>query len=258
GSPTGCWQVVARMSRAPFTEPGNRAQFERFNGYKTTTSRNTMRLITDVRAIPSVPVKCVEVDSPRHLYLAGEQMVPTHNSMIASVASSWWIAVHPPGQAIVITTAPTYRQVSAILWEELRKHHATSKARGLPLPGCITQGNEWKLGDGRLVGMGRKPADGDQHAFQGIHRPYVLVVIDEACHDDQTDVLTDQGWKRFADLDGSERLLTMDAQTHEAYYDKPVKLVSKSYSGPMYYYSGKGLNYAVTPDHTMLYGQRKH
>lgn len=258
GSPTGCWQVVARMSRAPFTEPGNRAQFERFNGYKTTTSRNTMRLITDVRAIPSVPVKCVEVDSPRHLYLAGEQMVPTHNSMIASVASSWWIAVHPPGQAIVITTAPTYRQVSAILWEELRKHHATAKARGLALPGYITQGNEWKLGDGRLVGMGRKPADGDQHAFQGIHRPYVLVVIDEACHDDQTDVLTDQGWKRFADLDGSERLLTMDAQTHEAYYDKPVKLVSKPYSGPMHYYSAKGLNYAVTPDHTMLYGQRKH
>src|SRR5690554_7895737 len=92
--------------------------------------------------------------------------------------------------------------------------------------------------------MGRKPADGDAHAFQGIHRPYVLVVIDEACHDDQTDVLTDQGWKHFADLDGSERLLTMDAQTHEAYYDKPVKLVSKPYSGPMHYYSAKDLNYA--------------
>src|SRR5690554_7434685 len=26
----------------------------------------------------------------------------------------------------------------------------------------------------------------------------------------------------------------------------------------MHYYSAKGLNYAVTPDHTMLYGQRKH
>lgn len=178
-------------------------------------------------------------------------------SLSASVAACWWIAVHPPGDAIVITTAPTYRQVASILWEEMRKHHNAAQQRGLPLPGYITQGNEWKINDGRLVGLGRKPADGDQHAFQGIHRPFVLVLIDEACHDDQTDVLTDQGWKRFADLDGSEMLLTMNAHTHEAYYDKPARIVAKPYSGPMHYYSAKGLNYAVTPDHTMLYGQRK-
>ena len=30
--------------------------------------------------IPSVPVRCVEVDSLEHLYLAGRSMVPTHNS----------------------------------------------------------------------------------------------------------------------------------------------------------------------------------
>lgn len=102
-------------------------------------------------------------------------------SLIASVAGAWWVGVHPPGDAIVITTAPTYRQVASILWEEIRKHHNAAKQRGLPLPGYVTQGNEWKLNDGRLVGLGRKPADGDQHAFQGIHRPYVLVVLDESC-----------------------------------------------------------------------------
>lgn len=102
-------------------------------------------------------------------------------SLSASVAACWWIAVHPPGEAIVITTAPTYRQVASILWEEMRKHHNAARQRGLPLPGYITQGNEWKIDDGRLVGLGRKPADGDQHAFQGIHRPFVLVLIDEAC-----------------------------------------------------------------------------
>ena len=219
--------------------------------------RLDLRMIVDVTEVPIVETKCVQVDHPMHGYLAGRSMVPTHNSMIASVIACWWVAVHPPGQAIVITTAPTYHQVNAILWEEMRKHHRTAKARGNPLPGYITQDNQWKLADGALVGMGRKPADGDAHAFQGIHRPYVLVVVDEACHDDQTDVLTDQGWKRFADLDGTEKLLTMDARTHEAYYDKPVKLVAKPYSGPMHYYSAKGLNYAVTPDHTMLYAQRK-
>ncbi len=32
--------------------------------------------------VPSVPVRCVEVDNPAHLYLAGRGMVPTHNSTL--------------------------------------------------------------------------------------------------------------------------------------------------------------------------------
>lgn len=101
-------------------------------------------------------------------------------SLVSSVLSCWWVAVHPPGSAIVISTAPTYRQVNAILWEEMRKHHRTAEALGLPLPGSITGSDVWKLANGQMVGMGRKPKDGDAHAFQGIHRRYVLVIIDEA------------------------------------------------------------------------------
>lgn len=176
------WHVVARMSENPFIEDVvAEAEFEQRNANKRTYSRNTMRTIVDVRRVATVPTRCVQVDAPHHLYLAGREMVPTHNSMIASVIAAWWVSVHPPGQAIVITTAPTSRQVSAILWEEIRKHHRTAAQRGLPLPGYVNQSNEWKLSDGTLVGMGRKPQDGDEHAFQGIHRPYVLVIVDEAC-----------------------------------------------------------------------------
>ena len=44
--------------------------------------RTGRRLITAVRAVPSVPVRCVEVDGADHLYLAGRSMVPTHNSTL--------------------------------------------------------------------------------------------------------------------------------------------------------------------------------
>lgn len=40
------------------------------------------RFITDVRPVASVPVRCVEVDSSDHLYLAGRSMIPTHNSTL--------------------------------------------------------------------------------------------------------------------------------------------------------------------------------
>jgi replicative DNA helicase len=42
--------------------------------------RTGKRLITAVRPIPSVPVRCVEVEGPDHLYLASRSMIPTHNS----------------------------------------------------------------------------------------------------------------------------------------------------------------------------------
>ena len=46
------------------------------------TARTGARFITDVRPVPSVPVRCVEVDNADHLYLAGRSMIPTHNSTL--------------------------------------------------------------------------------------------------------------------------------------------------------------------------------
>jgi replicative DNA helicase len=41
------------------------------------------RAIVAIRPVPSVPVRCITVDSPDHLYLAGESMIPTHNTSFA-------------------------------------------------------------------------------------------------------------------------------------------------------------------------------
>jgi hypothetical protein len=38
------------------------------------------RAITNIEIVPTVPTQCVAVDSPDSLYLAGRQMVPTHNT----------------------------------------------------------------------------------------------------------------------------------------------------------------------------------
>ncbi|MFI8448237.1 hypothetical protein [Streptomyces erythrochromogenes] len=95
-------------------------------------------------------------------------------SWTAALVACWWLDTHPPGTAFVVSTAPTFAQVRAILWRYIRKHHRAAK-----LPGRVNQ-TEWHLND-ELVGFGRKPADHDESAFQGIHARYVLVLIDEAC-----------------------------------------------------------------------------
>jgi replicative DNA helicase len=48
----------------------------------TSDVRTRQRYITDVRPVPSVPVRCVEVGNDEHLYLATRSMVPTHNSTL--------------------------------------------------------------------------------------------------------------------------------------------------------------------------------
>lgn len=96
-------------------------------------------------------------------------------SYIAGLVAGWWIDTHPPGEAIVVTTAPTYKQVHGILWEEIRKQHRLGS-----LPGRVLMTDQWYIGES-LVGEGRKPADHDADGFQGTHRRYVLVILDEAC-----------------------------------------------------------------------------
>lgn len=95
-------------------------------------------------------------------------------SHVAALAISWWLDSHPPGEAFVVTTAPTTAQVRAILWRYVRRFH-----KSVGLPGRVNQ-TEWLI-DEEIVAYGRKPADQDESAFQGIHARYVLVVIDEAC-----------------------------------------------------------------------------
>jgi len=105
-------------------------------------------------------------------------------SLTASIIACWWVATHPVGQAIVVTTAPTYAQIHSVLWREIGKHHELAKSRGNPLPGYITISDKWQIPmpDSTVqAGFGRKPADNNMHAFNGIHEKYVLVLVDEAC-----------------------------------------------------------------------------
>lgn len=51
--------------------------------YATKSNRiqsNKRHFIIGVHEVPSVPVKCINVDSASHLFLAGKNLIPTHNS----------------------------------------------------------------------------------------------------------------------------------------------------------------------------------
>lgn len=100
-------------------------------------------------------------------------------SHIASRVAGWWVDVHgtDPAEVFVVTTAPTAAQVSAVLWRYIGQLH-----RAANLPGRINRSpfSQWVI-DNELVGFGRKPADYEESAFQGIHATWALIIVDEAC-----------------------------------------------------------------------------
>jgi hypothetical protein len=117
------------------------------------------------------------------MYTAVQSAHGTGKSFSASCAGSWWLDSHPLGEAFLISTAPSWPQVQAILWREMRRRHKQGK-----LPGRITLDCKWHASevgstghkDEELVGMGRKPADYDEYTFQGIHARYFMALLDEA------------------------------------------------------------------------------
>lgn len=101
----------------------------------------------------------------------------------AGILAAWWVDTHELGKAFVVTTAPTNPQVRIILWKEIGRAHSRGN-----LPGRVNQ-TEWKARvvdkkTGRAkeetVGIGRKPNDYSPTAFQGVHAPFVLIIVDEA------------------------------------------------------------------------------
>ena len=76
GVTTTCWDVkFTPFDDVPFLLP-RKANLV----VVPESARSRRRLITAITPVPSVPTQCIQVDSANSLYLAGHQMVPTHNT----------------------------------------------------------------------------------------------------------------------------------------------------------------------------------
>jgi hypothetical protein len=88
---------------------------------------------------------------------------------IASAAAMWFLYTRP--NSIVITTAPTARQVSDLIWRQIREHHSANRLAGRCLTTRLELGNQW-------FAQGFSTDDPDK--FQGFHAPDLLLLVDEA------------------------------------------------------------------------------
>jgi len=106
-------------------------------------------------------------DSDRNAIRSGHGCSKTHT--VASLVLWFTYAV----RGIVLTTAPTWRQVESVLWREIAKQHRGAKKQ---LHGQLSN-TQLKLGDDAFaLGL----STNEPERFQGYHAPHVMVVEDEA------------------------------------------------------------------------------
>lgn len=75
-----------------------------------------------------------------------------------------------------------------------------------------------------------------------------------ACYDDETEVLTREGWKPFADLLETDEVMAMDADSGETGWQQPSAVQAYDYEGELVTVTNRAVDLAVTPNHRMFVG----
>lgn len=111
-------------------------------------------------------------DIDRHSRVAVKACHASSKTFTAAEAVLWWITRYPDG--IVVTTAPTWLQISAILWREIANAVELAQDKILYPPINKTQLN--LSAKNYAIGLSTT----ESVRFHGFHGPHILVVIDEA------------------------------------------------------------------------------
>jgi hypothetical protein len=77
------------------------------------SARSRFRIVRNIKPVLSVPTRCIDVDSPDHLYLAGEQLIPVHNCLGPTSMAKVMSAAGPPRhyQVQLLLYAAGYRNL---------------------------------------------------------------------------------------------------------------------------------------------------
>ena len=142
------------------------------------------RYITAAERIPSRPGRCITVDSRNHLYLAGSQMVPTHNTLL-------------------ILGSALQKHKKSLIMRRMTKEVPFLVERAQELvghkQGYNGQDKRWRLPGGRVIQFGGALNPGDERGYKGDRKD--LIALDEATEflESQVDFLI--GWLGSTDPD---------------------------------------------------------
>lgn len=203
------------------------------------------RYIISVYPIEPKLMRCIAIDHPSHLYLAGKTLIPTHNTFGLLLEASRNINNPDYGGVIfrreqtMITNEGGLRDTALQLYP-----HLGGEYRSQPYPHFI-------FPSGARISFRHLNQENDVLGWQGSQIPFIgYDELTHYCVDDQTEALTDDGWKLIKDIRVGEKVASL-SKDREIQYQEVSYVYKDYYSGDMISYE-EGLSFKVTPNHKMM------
>lgn len=138
------------------------------------------------------------------------------------------------GITTIFENAQTFeRDIEKLIRKQLRNH------------ALYNQYLEKITGIGPMLGAGLIAYVDDIEKFDHVSSLW------QYCYDEKTEVLTKSGFKYFSDVIYDDEIMTLNPETDEMIYQKPIGLFKIRYKGKMVNFSGRAYDYLVTPEHKM-------
>ena len=80
---------------------------------------------------------------------------------------------------------------------------------------------------------------------------FLISGVSRACYDDQTEVLTREGWKLFRDVTEQDKIATRNSLGHVE-WQSPTNFIQYPFNGAIHKYKSEGVDLLVTPNHNLF------
>lgn len=98
--------------------------------------------------------------------------------------------------------------------------------------------------------------EGPSHGSVVEHPCWTFIIVGAGrgfCYDEDTEVLTNEGWKYWNEICGDEEFATLNLETDIIEYQRSSHVVREEYYGRMYKLKSKRVDLLVTPEHRLVH-----
>ncbi len=79
-----------------------------------------------------------------------------------------------------------------------------------------------------------------------------IASFSQQCYDEETEILTEDGWKHHYEVRPDLMVATLQAETSSIEYQRPSTIFTCTYDGPMHHIQAKQVDLSVTPNHKLF------
>jgi len=194
--------IVAFKTTLPIFRLPRKLQYIQPTQHKRSLSRS----IVSVEVVPPVPVRCILVDSPNHLFLITDRFIPTHNSSLVIRAHTLYRLMYPSVEYnYIVIIKSTQKEASKKLKEISAEYlsHPILCSNLVKIIENTEKGLEVNVKNkhGEVINI-RIEAYGKGSSIRGLNykdrRPKLIVIDDpQDLEDSLSDTIQDNDWDWF-------------------------------------------------------------